>query len=70
MSATYKSIELVGTSAESYADATRTAIRRASQTIRNLKWFEVDEIRGRIDDNKVAEYQVTLKIGFLIDGSD
>ncbi|MDJ0974051.1 MAG: dodecin family protein [Planctomycetota bacterium] len=70
MSQAYKKIEIVGTSPSSVTDAIQGAIDRAASTVHNLKWFEVDEIRGRIDDGKVAEYQVTLKIGFLIDGSE
>lgn len=67
MSSAYKKIEIVGTSPASVTEAIQGAIDRASSTVHNLKWFEVDEIRGRIEDGKVAEYQVTLKIGFLID---
>ena len=70
MSHAYKKIEIVGTSPDSVTDAIQGAIDRAATTVHNLKWFEVDEIRGRIDEGKVAEYQVTLKIGFLIDGSE
>ncbi len=71
MSKAYKKIEIVGTSAESVTDAVSNAIDRASTTVHNLKWFEVGEIRGRIERGMVAEYQVTLKIGFLIgDGAD
>ena len=67
MSATYKSIELVGTSTESYADATRTAIRRASTTIRDLKWFEVNEMRGHIGDGDVDLFQVKLTVWFALE---
>ena len=67
MSNAYKKIEIVGTSGASVTDAIQSAIDRAASTVHNLKWFEVDEIRGRIDGTKVEEYQVTLKIGFLID---
>ena len=67
MSSTYKSIELVGTSAESYADATRSAIRRASKTIRDLKWFEVNEMRGHIGDGDVDLFQVKLKAWFALE---
>ncbi len=62
----YKKIEMVGTSATSVTDAIESAIQRASQTVREIKWFEVDEIRGRVADGKVAEYQVGLKLGFVI----
>lgn len=67
MSATYKSLELVGTSAESYAEATRSAIRRASKTMRNLKWFEVREMRGHIGDGDVDLFQVKLTVWFELE---
>lgn len=70
MSRAYKKIEIVGTSPESVTEAIGNAIDRASTTVHNLKWFEVGEIRGRIERGVVAEYQVTIKIGFLIDGGD
>lgn len=66
MSKAYKKIEIVGTSAESVTDAIGNAIDRASSTVHNLRWFEVGEIRGRVERGAVAEYQVTLKIGFMI----
>ena len=62
----YKISELVGTSSESYADATRVAIARASKTLKGLSWFEVTNQRGRIEDGKVSEFQVALKVGFRI----
>lgn len=67
MSATYKSIELVGTSVESYAEATRTAIRRASKTMRNLKWFEVEEMRGHIEDGEVDLFQIRITAWFELE---
>jgi dodecin len=63
----YKLVELVGTSKGSVTDAIQTAISRANATLRNLKWFEVTEIRGGIADGKVAHYQVTLKAGFTLE---
>jgi flavin-binding protein dodecin len=63
----YKKIEIVGTSKESFADATRTAIAEASKSVKNLSWFEVAEMRGAIKDNKVAEFQVTVRIGFKVE---
>lgn len=63
----YKLIELVGSSPVSIEDAIQNAVNRASQTIRNLRWFEVLETRGHIQDGTVAHYQVTLKIGFTLD---
>ena len=67
MSSTYKLVELVGTSPKSFAEATRAAIEEASKTIRHMDWFEVLEQRGRIVDDKVHEFQVTLKVGFKIE---
>lgn len=62
----YKLIELVGVSTESYADATKNAVARASETLQGLGWFEVTELRGLIQDGKISEYQVTLKLGFRL----
>ena len=68
---TYKVVELVGTSSEGVQQAIDGAIDRASQTLRNLDWFEVKEIRGNIQDGKVAWYQVKLGIGFrVLDAAD
>ncbi len=67
MSKTYKKIEIVGTSPKSFEEAVRNGIGRASETVKNMDWFEVDELRGRIDDGAVAEYQVTLKVGFRLE---
>ena len=64
----YKILELTGTSDKGSDDAVRVAIARASKTIHNLKWFEVIETRGGIADGKVAHWQVTLKVGFTLDG--
>lgn len=63
----YKHIEITGTSTFGIDDAIQSAITRASQTIRNMQWFEVVEVRGRIDDNHVSQWQVTLKIGFSLE---
>ena len=63
---TYKVIELVGSSAESTEKAIENAVGRANQTIKGLDWFEVKEIRGNIQDGKIAWYQVKLAIGFRI----
>jgi dodecin len=63
----YKLIELTGSSSTSMEDAIRTAVTRASETIRNMRWFEVTETRGTIDAGNVAHWQVTLKIGFTLD---
>jgi dodecin len=63
---TYKLIELVGVSPQSYADATKNAIARASETLKELDWFEVTQLRGLIREGGIAEYQVTVKVGFRI----
>jgi dodecin len=65
-SRTYKLIELVGVSNESYAEANKNAVQRAGQTLRGLGWFQVTELRGLIEDGEISEYQVTLKIGFRL----
>jgi len=62
----YRVIQIVGSSDKSIDDAIQRAVSRASQTLRNLRWFEVVETRGHIEDGKVSHYQVTLKIGFTI----
>ncbi|WFU12137.1 dodecin family protein (plasmid) [Rhizobium sp. CB3090] len=63
----YKKVELIGSSQTSVTDAIETAIARASKTMRNLDWFEVEQIRGHIRDGAVAHYQVVMKVGFRID---
>jgi len=63
----YKQIELVGSSAVSTDDAIAQAIERASQTLRNLDWFEVTEVRGHIENGKVAHWQVGLKLGMRLE---
>jgi len=68
MSGTYKKIELVGTSPVSFAEAVKAAVAEASKSIRHMNWFEVVEQRGFIKDGKVAEFQVTLRVGFKIEG--
>jgi len=66
---TFKVIELVGVSDKSYAEATKNAVAKASQTLRNLDWFEVVSQRGFIKKGKVAEFQVTLKVGFRLESA-
>jgi flavin-binding protein dodecin len=66
---TYRVTEIVGTSPETVDAAIRNAIRRASQTLRHLDWFEVTEVRGQIVDGEVAHYQVGLKVGFRLEDS-
>jgi len=63
----YKKIELVGSSTEGVDDAVKNAVAKAAQTVRNMRWFEVGEIRGHIDEQQVAHWQVTVKIGFTLD---
>ena len=67
MPGTYKITELVGTSPTSFAEATKAAVAEAAKTLRNMAWFEVVDERGKIKDGAVAEFQVTLKIGFKIE---
>lgn len=63
----YKVVEIVGSSETSVEDAIGMAIARASESLRNLRWFEVVQTRGNIENGKVAHYQVTLKIGFTME---
>ena len=67
MPGTYKITELVGTSPTSFAEATKAAVAEAAKTLRHMDWFEVVEERGKIKDGAVAEFQVTVKIGFRIE---
>ena len=63
----YKLVEIVGTSKESFAKAVAAGVERASATLRNVDWFEVTEMRGRVEKGRVAQYQVKMKIGFRLD---
>ena len=63
----YKIIEIVGSSTKSSDDAIQQAIAKASESLRNLDWFEVVETRGHIVDAKIAHYQVKMKVGFRLD---
>jgi dodecin len=67
MAATYKVIELVGTSPISFAEAVKAAVAEASKSVRSMGWFQVVEERGRIADGEVAEFQVTIKVGFKLE---
>ena len=67
MAGTYKKIEIVGTSPDSFADAVKNAVKEASKSIRKMSWFEVVEQRGAIKDGKVLEFQVTIRVGFKIE---
>lgn len=62
----YKKIELVGSSKVSIEDAIQNAISQAGETLEKLRWFEVVETRGQIEENKVAYWQVTIKVGFTV----
>lgn len=63
----YKIVELAGSSPTSIEDAIQGAVTKASRTIRNLRWFEVREMRGHIESGSVAHYQVVLRLGFTVD---
>ena len=64
----YKILELVGSSEKSIDDAIQNAVTRASKTIREMKWFEVVQTRGHIENGAVGHYQVTLRVGFTLEG--
>jgi dodecin len=66
---TYRVTEIVGTSSEGVEPAIRNALTRASQTLRHLDWFEITQIRGQIEDGRVAHYQVGMKVGFRLEDS-
>jgi flavin-binding protein dodecin len=63
----YKSLELTGSSATSIEDAVGGAIRKAAESVHNLRWFQVTEVRGGIEGDRVGHWQVTLKVGFTVD---
>ena len=63
----YKKVELVGSSSTSVSDAIEKAVERAARTVKHLEWFEVDQVRGHIENGKVDHYQVVLKAGFRLD---
>lgn len=63
----YRVVEIVGSSESSIEDAVQAAIRRADETLRNVRWFEVIETRGVVSGGRVAHYQVRLKVGFTLD---
>jgi flavin-binding protein dodecin len=63
----YKVVELVGSSEESVSKAIDRAIAKAALSLRNLGWFEVEQVRGHIENGKIAHYQVTVKVGFTVD---
>jgi dodecin len=63
----YKTIELVGSSSKSVEDAVQKAVAKAGTTVRNLRWFQVVDTRGHIEDGRIAHWQVTLKLGFTLE---
>ncbi len=67
---TYGITEIVGTSPDSVQQAIRNGVSRAARTVRHLDWFEVNQIRGYIEDGEVAHFQVQMKIGFRIEDVD
>ncbi|MFE7754990.1 dodecin [Streptomyces sp. NPDC057418] len=64
---TYRVTEIVGTSEEGLDEAIRNGVARASETLHNLDWFEMTQVRGHIEDGRIAHYQVGLKVGFRLD---
>jgi flavin-binding protein dodecin len=63
----YKITELVGTSPEGIEEAVKNALARASQSLRNMRWLEVDQVRGHVEDGKLSHWQVVVKIGFTLE---
>jgi flavin-binding protein dodecin len=63
----YKSLELTGSSPKGIEDAVSRAIGKAGKSVRDMKWFEVTDIRGQIEGDKVAHWQVTMKLGFTLE---
>jgi dodecin len=63
----YKKIELVGSSPNGFEEAVKNALARAEKTVRNMRWFEVAETRGYIENGKIGHWQVTLKVGFTLE---
>jgi flavin-binding protein dodecin len=66
----YRVTEIVGSSPESVQQAIRNGVQRAGQTLRNVEWFEVTEIRGQVVDGDVAHFQVGMKVGFRLDDAE
>ena len=63
----YKTLEIIGTAPDGISAAIDNAVSKASKTLRHISWFEVEHVRGHIDDDKVTHYQVSLKIGFRLE---
>ncbi|GAB4082524.1 dodecin [Modestobacter muralis] len=66
----YRLSEIVGSSTTSVDDAIRTAVKKASETVRHIEWFQTSEIRGQVVDGDVAHFQVTMKIGFRVEDGE
>ena len=64
----YKTIELTGTSTKGVQAAVENAVARASDTVRNIRWFEITQMRGSVENGKVSHWQVSMKLGFTLDG--
>lgn len=69
-SRTYRVTEVVGTSPDGVDQAIHSAIKRASQTVRHLDWFEVTQVRGHVVDDQVEHFQVTMKLGFRLEDDE
>ncbi len=63
----YKIIELTGSSSAGIEDAVQKAVAKAAETVRNMRWLQITETRGHIENNKIAHWQVTVKIGFTLE---
>lgn len=63
----FKQIEITGTSSKSIEDATNVALARAAKTVRHMRWFEVIEVRGAVEEDHASQWQVTIKIGFKLE---
>jgi flavin-binding protein dodecin len=63
----YKLVEIVGTSGKGFAEAVAAGVARASESLRNVDWFEVTELRGRVTNGKVSQYQAKIKVGFRLE---
>ncbi|MEQ8486547.1 MAG: dodecin family protein [Pseudomonadales bacterium] len=63
----YKTTEIIGSSTEGVEDAVRRAVDKASKSLRHMRWFEVGEIRGHIEEGAIAHWQVTVKVGFTME---
>jgi flavin-binding protein dodecin len=63
----YKHIELTGSSKNSIEEAVQNAVKKSQQTVRNMRWFQMTDLRGHIDDGTVSHWQVTIKIGFTLE---